>query len=224
MKNDLDIVTPAEAFRLLLRARYPKEPSFADEIISYDWFHPFYSPRLHPLKEGPAAAWRAYDDLREGVKAGSIRLQGVYKDGLPNLIALADQRDGELVIFGRDAGKLRFFKDGSLKIARVYDHVYCIKADVVQIAQPAPDIRSTSRRGAPTLYDWEEDFLFLRKILAPEKQGDPLDPEFAKDGWRSDADVGRAVAEHIAVDGREPDLKHVMRKIGPELEKWRSGA
>ena len=55
-----------------------------------------------------------------------------------------------------------------------------------------------------------------------DTRGDPANPINAVEGWRSDADVARLVAAHIAIDDRPPDLKHTARTIRRELEKWRA--
>jgi hypothetical protein len=71
---------------------------------------------------------------------------------------------------------------------------------------------------------------YLREIL--DARGDPLDPKEACDGWRSEADAGRLVQTyivdviqaHIPEDQRkEPDLSTVMRRVRPEMDKWRKG-
>ena len=81
---------------------------------------------------------------------------------------------------------------------------------------------SGSGPGAPVIYDWDEGFQFMIKELT--QRGDPL-KENATPGWKSDADVGRAVAAHLLLkDGAEPDHKHVMKRIKPELIKWRGRA
>jgi hypothetical protein len=80
-----------------------------------------------------------------------------------------------------------------------------------------------SLAGAPNKYDWDEGFLFMLKEL--KQRGDPLKPENVMPGWKSDADVGKAVAAHIRLkDGTEPDHNHCMRRIKPKLREWRSGA
>jgi hypothetical protein len=82
---------------------------------------------------------------------------------------------------------------------------------------PAP----VGQPGPPEQYDWDEGFQFMRQEL--DKRGDPKDPlnERPK-GWRADADVARAVAAHIAIDGQEPDFKHTGRVIRPKLKAWRA--
>lgn len=82
---------------------------------------------------------------------------------------------------------------------------------------------AASHRGRPDRYDWDEGFQYMHKLLGD--RGDPLKKENAELGWRSDADIGRAVSAHIAEpNGQEPDHKHVMRRIRSELSKWRRGA
>jgi hypothetical protein len=78
-----------------------------------------------------------------------------------------------------------------------------------------------ARRGHPKEYDWDEGLQFMRREL--DERGDPKNPINAVEGWRSDADVARLVAAHVALpDGRQPDPKHTARVIRPELQKWRA--
>ena len=81
------------------------------------------------------------------------------------------------------------------------------------------------RRGVKDKYDWDDAFQYMRQIL--NERGDPLLPVNAYDGWRSDADVGRTVQEYMQEHDekkRLPDFKNAMKRIGPELDKWRKGA
>jgi hypothetical protein len=91
--------------------------------------------------------------------------------------------------------------------------------------EPPPPARRGGRPGRPEQYDWDEGFQFMRREL--DKRGDPLDPTNAVEKWRTDFDVAKLVAAHIAIGDRksepkEPDLKHTARRIRPELEKWRA--
>ena len=77
-----------------------------------------------------------------------------------------------------------------------------------------------ARRGPPVQYDWDEGFQFMRREL--DKRGDPVDPINAVKGWRSEADVARLVAAHVAIGRQQPDLKHTERTIRPKLKEWRA--
>jgi hypothetical protein len=84
----------------------------------------------------------------------------------------------------------------------------------------AQDAKKKAGRGRPPEYDFDEGWLYAEQLL--NSKGDPRKPENQEADWRSGADLGRAVAAHIATpDGREPDLKHVMRVISPKIGKWR---
>jgi hypothetical protein len=80
-------------------------------------------------------------------------------------------------------------------------------------------IQPKRRRGRKDAYDWDEGDQYMKKIL--HERGDPLMSINAQDGWRSDADVGREVQEHIKKGNRKPDFKHTMKRITPKLEEWR---
>jgi hypothetical protein len=78
------------------------------------------------------------------------------------------------------------------------------------------------RRGAKVKYDWDDAFLYVHQLLG--QRGDPLLPANAYEGWRSDADIGRAVQIYMQEHDekkRLPDFKNLMKRIGPELTKWR---
>jgi hypothetical protein len=77
------------------------------------------------------------------------------------------------------------------------------------------------RRGAKAKYDWDDAFQYMHQIL--NERGDPLLPAHACEGWRSDADVGRAVQAYMRKHEKsEPDFKNLMKRIGPELDNWRN--
>jgi hypothetical protein len=87
--------------------------------------------------------------------------------------------------------------------------------------------RTKRRVGHPDEYDWDEGFQFMCREL--DRRGDPLLPENAVAGWRSEADVVRAVIAHITLPGekpgdppREPEFRNARRRVASELEKWRS--
>jgi hypothetical protein len=86
--------------------------------------------------------------------------------------------------------------------------------------QVEPEPPQPARRGPPEKYDWDEGFQFMRSEL--DKRGDPKKPINAVKGWRSDADVARLVAAHIAIGDQQPDHKHTARVIRPKLKEWRA--
>ena len=63
------------------------------------------------------------------------------------------------------------------------------------------------RSGRPREHDWGEGKLFGEELL--KTQGDPTRPENQVEGWRSQADLARAIMAHMAkhsTDGKEPPL------------------
>jgi hypothetical protein len=126
-------VTPAEAFRMLLRVWRPGP--LAEEIESYKWFRAYY--RYHRPRSAAEVddAKKALDLLRRTVQSGTVRLRGIlYKrvkgiletQGPPAGIDLADQRLGDLDVFN---AKLIIYETG-WQIAHEYRHVFCNKTDV----------------------------------------------------------------------------------------------
>ena len=80
----------------------------------------------------------------------------------------------------------------------------------------APPFVASSRgvrgSGRPPKHDWHEGELFGKKLL--EERGDPTKPENQVEGWRSLADLARAIMEHMAKhskNGQEPPLSSARK-------------
>jgi hypothetical protein len=96
-----------------------------------------------------------------------------------------------------------------------------VSASAPGVAAPEAPVQP-KRRGAKVKFDWDDAFQYMRQLL--DERGDPLLPANAYEEWRSDADVGRAVQTYIQQHDekkRLPDFKNLMKRIGPELTKWR---
>jgi hypothetical protein len=143
-----DLITPAAAFRLILRTDHPQEPGLADEIIAAGsgwsgWFRKGNRPDRSREDDAivVAAAEAALKKLRDGVRAGSIALYGSFRGDQSKPIPPGDQADGELDVFGR---KLEIFKNG--RAERAYADVFCSKVDVERLigstAQPPKRLRA----------------------------------------------------------------------------------
>jgi hypothetical protein len=154
-------VTLADAFRIILRARYSARPALADEIRSYAWF--WYDANLP--KEEVAVAKEALNVLKEGVANGKIRLRGALDLSLPPQdIDPADARSGELHVFPV-LPRSALIGDGRLevslnnKVVRTYRQVHCYETDLRPRAKP-----SAVSRAKPTS---DADFAtFARNYLA----------------------------------------------------------
>jgi hypothetical protein len=164
--------TPAEAFRLILRARYPDDPALPDEITSYGWFHRQHN-RAEREPEADKAVTQAADaaikELCKNVRDCSLRLRGILrKDAPPDLIDAAEQQIGDLDVFDAlldcDRG------------ARIYSNVHCIKADVDRITGEPQAVPARSgfpgRPSSSQLVDGELDrriaALTAGKFLGPD--------------------------------------------------------
>jgi hypothetical protein len=126
----IDVLAPADSFRLLLAARYGKDSlKFADKIESYHWF--YYWKSLGTPASVYHSADRAIKRLCKHIKDGEIRLRGelATKDP-PCDIDRADCLVGELHVFEQT---LTIYAHG-LTPARIYRRVYCVKSDVARIA------------------------------------------------------------------------------------------
>jgi hypothetical protein len=211
MTDDLETIAPVEAFRFFLRAEYPQDQTLPNEITDYWWFASRGHRSLERTDEDDeivkAHAKKAIKKLCAKVREGSIRLRGIQgHKGAPALIPGSEQSQGDLNVFKRE-----------LELPTgIYTDVGCVKVDVVG---DTPTTEPT-RKGRPLKYDWDDGLQYLRKLL--DEKGDPLKPENAGDGWRSDADAGRAVVDYLETDDRRPDFKNAMKThVGPALKEWR---
>jgi hypothetical protein len=144
--DDMNVVAPADAFRLLLRSHYPAKPTLPDEIQSYGWFHRAYNRSDECTQADVETALDALKSLKENVRSYSIRLRGVLKDQRPSMppafIDPAEQSLGELDVFAQTLACR----------TRTYLDVFCVKADVVRLLRADQDVESkiakeTRRRG-----------------------------------------------------------------------------
>ena len=81
-----------------------------------------------------------------------------------------------------------------------------------------------SRSGRPREHDWDEGKLFGEKLL--KTQGDPTRPENQIEGWRSQADLARAIMAHMAkhsTDGKEPPLSSAQNLAAKLLKDFNGG-
>jgi hypothetical protein len=123
------IIAPADAFRLLLLAGYPDDPSLAKEIVDYSWFHFARNRSIDRSPADVATAGMAIEELCRNVRSYAIRLRGVFRGNPPALIDRAEQRIGDFDVFDQvlDCGR------GS----RIYIDVFCVEADVRRLIESA---------------------------------------------------------------------------------------
>jgi len=89
-------------------------------------------------------------------------------------------------------------------------------------APVAPATEQKSNAGAPAHHDWDEAVQHLRNLW--KERGDPRDPLSAQEGWRSDIDAARNVADHLGKldpEQEPPDPKTVADKLRPEIHRLR---
>ena len=149
----LDIIAPADAFRLMLAAIYGKAAlKFAEEIKSYAWF---YFPKSAHIKvrkgrgrkqakikipeSAHAAAERTLKLFCDHVRKGDIGLRGDLNDNPPIDIVPADCLIGKLDVFQQTLTIYR----GS-RPARTYHNVFCVKYDVMSIVNSMSKNRSAT--------------------------------------------------------------------------------
>ena len=132
MDHSTAVMSPHEAFALLLSSTYPTKPNLAESINSATWFH---YPEMHK-SEGNAedfvAAQDAFKRLTDSVKSGAIRLVGTLEaQSPPTHIPRADAREGELRIWDRE---LVIRVNG--KLVRKYLRVSCVEGDAIEALRP----------------------------------------------------------------------------------------
>jgi len=137
----VDVIAPADAFRLLLSARYGKaDLKFPRKIKSDAWF---WGPSwLGVPTSVHRRADKAIKKLRKHVRDGDIRLRGELKPAEPpDYIDRADCLVGRLDVF---AQTLTIYAHG-FKPARIYRRVFCVKDDVMKILEGISKNRSGFR-------------------------------------------------------------------------------
>jgi hypothetical protein len=160
----MNVITPADAFRLLLSARYRKSKlKFADNIDARWLTYPerlagrFVASNERIPRSVTRSANEAIQLLRDRVKAGSIRLRGeLHTSEPPADIDPQDCLRGELDVFGQTLSVYARARD--IKAARVYRFVSCVKSDVLKIAdeiskQPAASEPALKKATPPILRD-----------------------------------------------------------------------
>jgi hypothetical protein len=137
-----DVITPAEAFWLMLAARYDKAAlKVAEGINLYDWFwHPKSSHIKVRKGKGKglakiplsvhAAAERTLKLFCDHVREGDIGLRGELNNNPPIDIDRADSLIGKLDIFQQT---LTIYRGRTP--ARTYHNVICVKDGVMKIVE-----------------------------------------------------------------------------------------
>jgi hypothetical protein len=129
----VEVITPADAFRLVLEAIDAEVYSnYADKITSYAWF--WYPKSLRVPDGAHATATNALTSLRKHIRDGQITLRGVLRpENPPADIDPADCKDGQLHVFDQT---LTIYVEGEgFKVARRYQRVFCVEKDVSKVAE-----------------------------------------------------------------------------------------
>jgi hypothetical protein len=200
-------IEPAEALRVLLRARHPAYATIAGEITSYDWFWHWKS------REVPADVHAAADatikELCRHIKEGGVRLRGdLHSDQPPADIDPTDCGGGELDVF---AGTL------TIEDARIYRRVHCNAEDVTHIVEPAPaDPLSSSagkdKRGRKP-HDWQAIEARVHALMDHHGNFSVDDPD-----WNC-----RARLEGKIIDEFNIGRTQLAERLPAMLDRWRAG-
>jgi len=212
--DDSELITPAEVFRLLLRARYLERPALADEIVSIDWFG---DRQLRRPLEGTveaaeySAACEALNAFYRHVERHEIRLRGIASNGNARDVDAIEQAVGDLDIWERALDCTDY------GVGNFYRNLWAYKADVGRIINPPPPTGSTA--GAPPTYDYEpirgEAFRHFKKYGLPDRNGQP--------DWRTQANLERKLAEFcLNVVGKEPAKGTLQRFAARAIADWKA--
>jgi hypothetical protein len=192
-----EIISPADAFRLFLCARYRRTTlKLAGRIDAY-WLT--YSKRLGIPPCVKASAEVAIERLRQHVKKYDIRLRGQRVDQDPykrNPIALIDrieQKEGELDVFEQTLGH-GIDPAHTVQPLVVHTHVYCLKSDVMKIVEEISK---------------ESFFAAVHSPVAPRLKG------------ASDASIRAAIAsvyDDADKGGDRPNINKLPGAVAPRLK------
>jgi hypothetical protein len=129
-----------EAFRRVLRARYPARLALADEIESFRWFWKPFDGSIRPPEEVQAAA-DACDVLRDAIASQSVRLLGRLNGARADDIHATEIDRRGIGIFTNDLEvyEPRTEHTDFKVLPRKYTHVHCYAEDIeALIGLPAP--------------------------------------------------------------------------------------
>ena len=128
----------------------------------------------------------------------------------PHLKRVDDPLTGKAMLLSDDNG-------------RVYREVEFPQLDVKELwPKSAENARIVpARKGSPPIYDWEDAMNFAEGEF--KRRGDCNDPQNAEDGWRSQADLARLVADYMAKHngGNVPSDSMVKSHLKNLLERIR---
>jgi hypothetical protein len=218
-RDVIDIIAPADAFRLLLRAhldaRYGKrEWGFVDKIKSAAWFRKHRSGVPVSVQK---FVGKVLERFRIHIREGDLRLRGILSPQDPPVeIDSADCRDGDPDIFDRT---LKIYESPqTFRTARTYSRVYCVKADVLKL------VDNTSKC-KPALKTKTPDGIVRTQITAVYDDADKggprpnikqlpnaVQPRLENLGYNTS---GRQIMKI----GKEKQFNHRRRKPGEKITK-----
>lgn len=207
--ENLPVIAPADAFRALLRARYPTRPELAQEIDGYSWFHVW--DRIDSPDD--LAARQALKELKDKFHAGAIGARGTLdRAQAPAEIDPSERATGELDIFEKtldcDGGR------------RIYRNVYLLRRDVDCLIQPAGGKSEAGRKGgAPQALDWSALDAAIRGEVKKHGLPNPKNPP----GWWYQADVERFAAEFIESLGDSASESTIRDHVRETLKNIEAG-
>jgi len=191
-------VSPAEALRMLIRTR---DPELADKAVSLEAVRKLQDITAPDNKTGRtlAAAWTA---LYDGVKAGRIRLRGVFRSNdLPFDIENSEQAVGTLNIWEQTLD----CTPSGMKEKRIYRNVSCIKTDVNNLLT-----KSAPKKTGRTPHNWSEIESAAHRLLDKRGQFDAN----VKD-WNCRARLEELLCDEFGI-GRTQLAKHLPGMI----DRW----
>jgi hypothetical protein len=214
------LITPADAFRLLLHARlsrYDRQFKFVDKITSYDWFWHWKSRGI------PRSVHTFVDETLKTfcklIREGKIRL--LSRSQIPPVhIDPIDCSLGELHVFNQT---LTIDAQGTSP-ALVHKHVFCDETDVGKIVELIRKNRSSSPEYDPALRKATDRI--LRNVITAVYDEADKDKNALRPNINQLPDAARprlkelgyeASGRQIKKIGEEPQFKRRRRAPGQKL-------
>jgi hypothetical protein len=173
-----DFITPAEAFRIILRSIYPQNPRLAGRIKSYEFFKQAemkyrffpgseYGPpiRTRPVPDHAWLPFQALHVLRVGIWQQKIELQGSLGAVPPASINPADCAVGDLDVFGETLA----IGGTTSRPDYLYRRVWCSRTDVLALV--GEYVLSHAPRKLGSKSGAEYVAAYLREDLNPTIEG-----------------------------------------------------
>jgi hypothetical protein len=202
-------ITPADALRAFVRARYKTRPELADEIGPvYPWFHLREKIYLQGFPENAddpewVAARQLLAELKDKICAGDIRAYGSLDHAKPDAIDPNELAIGEL-----DFDEKTLDCDGG---RRIYREVHLLRCDVDHLIGPAAGKSEAGRKGGRKPYDRQAIEKRVGELMDHHGNFSTDDPD-----WNTDARLVEKLEDELGIS-----RSTLYETIPPMVDAWR---